>query len=286
MYLKKLRILSLALCAAAQFSFALPPASDIGDSLPTASTNTLTTTPIAQNQPLELSSPPPMTTSGAASLSSDILDKMASLENQVAQLQNQVDVLQHDLQKTQDQLNKTQAQLDKKITQMAAAPAAPVAPALVKVATTSGTTAAAVAATTSSTPVTASSSTAAVTPEAQEKNTYEAAYSLISTHAYSDASEALSAYLSIYGKDGRYAANANYWLCELDANQQKYPQAVTCFETLITQYPQSSKIPDALLKLGIVNKRMGDDAKAQTWFKRVVQEYPQSTAAQTAKEYV
>lgn len=284
MPLKKLSI--LILCGAAQIGFALPPTSDIGEPLSNTANNTLTTTPVTQNQPLELPSQP-MITSGTASLSADILDKMTSLENQVAQLQNQVDVLQHDLQKTQDQLSKTQEQLDKKIAQMVAVPVAP-APVVAKAITPAKATNTTTSITTSSTPTATKTTSPAtpVTPEAQEKNTYEAAYSLISAHAYDDASEALSAYLKIYGKDGRYAANASYWLCELNANEQKYPEAVTCFEALIAQYPQSNKVPDALLKLGMVNKRMGDDAKAQSWFNQLIKQYPQSASAQAAKEYV
>ena len=273
------------LCAAhlcfIQGAFALPQVVDAGDDLSSgnnSSSGYLSSTPV---QPPEVTPPVAQKSAGInTGINDDLLTKISTLEQEVQTLQGRVDELQHQLKQSQTEQALLIAQLSKKISETPAPVA--VAPVVAKtVASKAPPVAKAPAAVV---PVVAKAASP-TTPEAQEKATYDAAYSLVTAKAYADAIEAFTGYLSIY-PEGKYAAQANYWLGELNASQQLYPAAIKYLEIVVNQYPKSSKVPDAMLKLGIINKRLGNDAKAQTWFARVMKEYPQSSSAQSAKEYI
>lgn len=269
----KLVTLILSTFCAAQGVFALPQVEDAGDVLPSGNNSSgyLSSTPV---QAPEITPPATQNASANDNINDDVLAKIRALEDEVQSLKGQVDELQHSLQQSQKEQAVLLDALSKKVSAMSVP--APVAPPVAK--------APPVASVPAPVPVVAKAATP-TTPEAQEKATYDAAYSLVSARAYSDAIDAYTGYLNIYS-DGKYAPQANYWLGELNASQQAYPEAIKYLEVVVKQYPKSSKAPDAMLKLGIINKRLGNDAKAQSWFARVTKEYPESTAAQSAKEYI
>jgi TolA-binding protein len=47
--------------------------------------------------------------------------------------------------------------------------------------------------------------------------------------------------------------------------------------------PRGEKVPDALLKIGLCQKDLGDGAGAKRSWERVVREHPQSAAARQAR---
>lgn len=125
-----------------------------------------------------------------------------------------------------------------------------------------------------------------LTPEEQEKRTYDAAFSLVQAHAYDDAITAFQGYQKIFGDDGKYAANSYYWLGELYAHQHKYDQAKTALLKIVNNYPDSNKTADAMLKLGIIEQKQGDQEKANEWLIKVVKGYPNTSTARLAKNYL
>ena len=54
---------------------------------------------------------------------------------------------------------------------------------------------------------------------------------------------------------------------------------------VISLYPDHPKVPDTLYKLGVTYHRLGDAARAQTYFSQVQAEHPQSSAAGLAASY-
>lgn len=275
---KLILLAAMVSLSAAQTIFALPLVSDADEasspsSLSSAANNTLTTTPIQQNPSLELSQP---NSQKVTSIGEDILAKVNSLEETVQQLQDRVDKLQHELKQTKEEQAKQFLILNQKTA--APVPAVASTPAPVQKTVVAKTDAPKVAAAVAPLPASSSND--------QDKATYDAAYSLVSAKAYDDAIEAFSEYLKIFGSEGKYAGNANYWLGELNASQQKYPEAIKYLEIVVNQYPKSSKVSDAMLKLGIINKRLGDDTKAQVWFTKLEKQYPLSTQAKSAKQYM
>ena len=125
-----------------------------------------------------------------------------------------------------------------------------------------------------------------LTAEEQEKNTYDAAFSLVRAHAYDDAISAFQGYQKIFGGQGKYAANSYYWLGELYAHQQQYDKAQAALLTVVNNYPASNKAADGMLKLGIIEQRQGNQEKANAWLEKVIKNYPDSSSAKLAKNYL
>jgi tol-pal system protein YbgF len=123
-------------------------------------------------------------------------------------------------------------------------------------------------------------------PQEQAQRTYDAAFSLVRSGSYADAISAFNSFIQIYGDDNEYSVSAYYWLGELYAYQHDYSKANDALNRVVAQYPKSNKVPDAMLKLGIVNQKLGDQAKANDWFMQVIKQYPDSNAARMAKTYV
>jgi tol-pal system protein YbgF len=88
--------------------------------------------------------------------------------------------------------------------------------------------------------------------------------------------------------DGRYAPNAHYWLGELFlVIDPPDPEAARqSFMLLLNQYPDNAKVPDALYKLGRVQFIKGNSARAREYLNRVMREYPDSSAARLASDFI
>jgi tol-pal system protein YbgF len=110
------------------------------------------------------------------------------------------------------------------------------------------------------------------------KPAYEAAIALVSARQYDRALDALAAFL-VKWPDHPYADNAMYWRGECYFAKGDYLHAAEQFEGVVTRFPAGNKAPDALLKLGITQQKLGNPYKAKEYFDRLAQTYPQSAAA-------
>jgi tol-pal system protein YbgF len=80
-----------------------------------------------------------------------------------------------------------------------------------------------------------------------------------------------------------YAPNAHYWLGQLLFNKTEYLNAKSEFNLVVEQYTDSNKRSDAMLKLAMVEQKLNNSAAAKIWYQKVLEEYPESSAAQLAK---
>ncbi|WP_440875383.1 tol-pal system protein YbgF [Thalassotalea sp. PLHSN55] len=80
-----------------------------------------------------------------------------------------------------------------------------------------------------------------------------------------------------------YAANAHYWLGQLLFNKGELAEAKQEFEVVVNQFTDSSKRGDALLKLAMVEQKQDNRTKAISLYRKLIAEYPSSSAAQLAK---
>jgi tol-pal system protein YbgF len=80
-----------------------------------------------------------------------------------------------------------------------------------------------------------------------------------------------------------YAPNAHYWLGQLLFNKGNLKEAEQEFTTVVQQFKDSSKRPDALLKLAMVAEQQNSKDKAIKLYRQLLSEYPNSTSAQLAK---
>ena len=81
---------------------------------------------------------------------------------------------------------------------------------------------------------------------------------------------------------GEYADNAQYWLAEAYKVNREIDKSRAAFNKVVVQYPNSAKVPDALLKLGYIEADMQNSVKAREYLLRVTNSYPNSPAAHLA----
>lgn len=114
-----------------------------------------------------------------------------------------------------------------------------------------------------------------------EQSAYEQAFRMLQEGRYDPAAREFQAFLQAY-PEGRYAANAQYWLGEVYYLKRDFDNAVTEFDKVIDGYPNSPKRPNALLKKGFVHYEKGEWAQARTALQAVKQHYGDTSAARLA----
>jgi tol-pal system protein YbgF len=81
-----------------------------------------------------------------------------------------------------------------------------------------------------------------------------------------------------------YADNAAYWIAESVYSQKKYAAAVQQFDSVVSKYPKSDKVPGALLKKGLAYIALGDRSRGIVQLQYVVHEHPNSAEAGVARQ--
>lgn len=126
------------------------------------------------------------------------------------------------------------------------------------------------------------------TPQRRSSKSEDAAYKEAVRPALSGrAGESISRFQTFLQEypNGRYAANAEYWIGEGYYAQGNYKEALAQFEKVNAQYPRHHKNADALLKTGMTLSKMGDKAGASDAYKKLITQFPHSEAAQRARSH-
>ena len=84
--------------------------------------------------------------------------------------------------------------------------------------------------------------------------------------------------------DHDLADNALYWIGESWYAQALWLRAAQSFLRVAQLYPRANKVPDALLKLGLTYRQMGDDKAAADVLRQLTRTYPNTQAAHLAQE--
>lgn len=113
------------------------------------------------------------------------------------------------------------------------------------------------------------------------KERYQEAYDTLKDGHYSQAITALNAFLKDY-PSGEYSDNAQYWLGEAYKVNQEVSLAREAFSKVVSNYPASPKVSDALLKLGYIEFEQNNKAKAGEYFSQITTRFPGTTAAHLA----
>lgn len=111
---------------------------------------------------------------------------------------------------------------------------------------------------------------------------YNAAYELVKQNKLAEAEGAFKNFLD-NNAENSLTPNAWYWLGQVQYKQEHYKDARVSFLNA-AGYKSSAKRPDALYKLGLIYKALGDNDKAKKFFEVVVQSYPNDTSAVLAKK--
>ena len=120
---------------------------------------------------------------------------------------------------------------------------------------------------------------------AEEQQIYQTAYDLIKSKKYNEAIAALQKMLQKY-PTGQFAANAHYWLGELYGLLGKNDQSAKEFGIIVKNYPNSPKVSDAQLKLGMIYMAQSKWVDAKLALKKVINRFPGTASARLAAEQI
>ena len=117
------------------------------------------------------------------------------------------------------------------------------------------------------------------TPEFQ----YQQAYDTMKAGDNAKARELFAKFLELHPKH-TLAANAHYWMGETYYSEKNFEQAILEFQEVIKNFPDTGKVPAAMLKQGMAFTELGDPKSAAYIYKKLVEEFPKTEEAKVAKE--
>jgi tol-pal system protein YbgF len=124
-------------------------------------------------------------------------------------------------------------------------------------------------------------------PEVQasgsEKQAYQQAYTSLRSGKTDQSIEQFKAYLSQYPTGG-YADVAYYWLGEAYRVKPDADSARQSYNTVLEKYPNSTKVAEALLKLGYIEADQKNTDKAREYLTRVTNEFANTPSAHAAEK--
>jgi tol-pal system protein YbgF len=97
--------------------------------------------------------------------------------------------------------------------------------------------------------------------------------------------EARRGFQAVFDADavGDLADNALFWIGETYFAAGDFTNAVRFYNRVVNEFSDQNKAPDALYKIAIAQERTGDLALARKTLQQVIDRYPYSTPASTAK---
>ncbi len=118
---------------------------------------------------------------------------------------------------------------------------------------------------------------------ATKSSTYSFAMELLKSKKYTDSRARFQEYIDKYPGDS-LASNAQYWIGETYYSLNNMNDALNAFEMVVANYPRSSKVPDAHLKIAFIKDVTGKRPEAVEILNTVITSYPKSTSAKLAKQ--
>lgn len=214
----------------------------------------------------------------ASDIPNDFFYQLQMLQQEVQLLRGLVEEQQYELKRLKQQRLDDYLGLDRRLAALSAGASVAVTPPVG-------------AGAVSQTPQGSAMQTVAATPTVaiggaapDELQRYRTAIDLaLSKKDYANAIVAFNQYLSDFPA-GRYAANSQYWLGEINLMQGDLEPARQRFALLLQEHPESNKSADATYKLGVVYHRLGDAGKAQQYLVQVAA--GSGNAARLAAEYL
>ena len=122
-------------------------------------------------------------------------------------------------------------------------------------------------------------------PGGSARDNYQVALELLREERYDQSAASFQQFLVAF-PNNELADNAQYWLAESFYASDQFEQALQDFEVVINRYPRSSKVPDALLKIGYCNYSLQRWDAARETLQRVRTDYPGLTAGRLADQYL
>jgi tol-pal system protein YbgF len=128
-----------------------------------------------------------------------------------------------------------------------------------------------------------SGAVAGAPPTAAEQRSYDAALDQFKRGDYQGAITGFTAFEKNYPKSS-LASSAQYWIGNAYFARKDYKAAIASQRQLLVTWPDSPKVPDALLNVASAQSELGDNAAARRTLEELIGKFPQSDAAAKAKQ--
>ncbi len=116
-----------------------------------------------------------------------------------------------------------------------------------------------------------------------DKAAYEAALNLLQRGKTDEARVRFDGFLGDY-PNSSLTPNALYWKGEALYAQRRYADAIVAFKEVTARFPKHQKAADALLKIALTYKQLGDDENVRFHLKALRDDHPDSSAAKLARQ--
>ena len=110
---------------------------------------------------------------------------------------------------------------------------------------------------------------------------YQLAFELLKNENFETARVSFIKFIRLH-QDSDFVDDAKYWLGETYYAQSLFTQALKEFEGVLTEFPNSEKMPESLLKKGFCYYELGEVEKSKQILKSVVNQYPDSSVSRLA----
>jgi len=230
-------------------AFAAAPVSDIGDQKGSTTANT-TNVVVPQVPPMPAQAP-----------ANDSYYQMQLMQDEVRTLRGMIEELNNEIRQLKKRQMDDYMDLDRRLSALLSGQGGQAS----SVAKNVGSTGKEASSKLSNSTVGQASSTSSSTTA--ERDQYNQAYEQLKAGKVAEAVTQFKAHIAKY-PNGRYVANAHYWLGEIYVLQNQLEPARQSFTTVVERYPAHRKAPDSTFKLGQVYFMMGNKAKAKEFLEK------------------
>ncbi|MCH8181510.1 MAG: tol-pal system protein YbgF [Proteobacteria bacterium] len=119
--------------------------------------------------------------------------------------------------------------------------------------------------------------------EADEKRDFDEALARLRAADFTAGAAALNSFLKRYPNTG-YRESAQYWQGNAHYGLREYKEAIQSFKALVERAPDHARTPEALLSIANCQVELKDSDAARRTLEQLVKQYPQTEAAQAARD--
>lgn len=212
----------------------------------------------------------------------DLFREIEGLKQELAKMRGQIEVLNNGIETTQKRQKDLYVDLDTRLRRLETPPVAAPSTGDSAAPTAGAAPSAGSAASPSSTGAPTSTTPQANTAEARA---YEAAQNLRRIGNYQGAIIAFQNFIKQYPKSS-LASSAQYWIGDSYYNMRDFRLAIANQRAVLKTYPDSAKVPDALLNIASSQVELGETAAARKTMEELVAKHPSSDAAEKARRRI
>jgi len=118
-----------------------------------------------------------------------------------------------------------------------------------------------------------------------QQEAYEAAYRLFKAGQFRNAREAFERFIEL-NPQSSLVDNALFWIGETHYRSEDFPSAILRYEQVLERFPNGSKVPDAMLKMGYALEKIQEPQAAAAILDKLVKDHPQSPQAGLASKKI